>query len=536
MIRVFISSVQREFAEERQLLCKYLREDALLGKFFVPFIFEELPAINLSAPEAYLTEASTSDIYLGLYGHDYGYEDAEGISPTEREYDVATANNRHRIVFIKRCDERHPKEQSFIHKVEQDVVRKSFADYDELRTAVYAALIRFLEEKEYLRLLPWDASICPYAKLDDIDEDKVDEFVAVARKHRNFVLTIGLPTETVLKHLNLIDDSNRITNAALMLFGKKPQRFSMTSEVKCMQFYGTKVEKPVPSYQIFKGDVFQLVDQATNFVMSRVDTWVGSHNQTNTAAAPSRPELPIDAVHEAICNAVAHRDYTDNGSVQVMLFQDRLEVWNPGILPYGLTIPQLEEPHKSQPRNPLIAEPMFLKGYIEKAGTGTEDIISKCENYGLERPVFRQDSDFKVTIWRKQVIQKTDEVIEKNGEVIEKTDEVIEKNDEVIEKTDEVTQKIPQVTQKRAEVDHKIEQLSQKAVQLSQKLSQKTIEGILFALYNDSYISAALLSKLIGVSTATVNRYLSFLTDNGFISHIGPDKGGYRVINWSKLT
>lgn len=117
MIRVFISSVQREFAEERQLLCKYIREDALLGKFFLPFIFEELPAINLSAPEAYLTEASTSDIYLGLYGHDYGYEDADGISPTEREYDAATANNRHRIVFIKRCDERHPKEQNFIHKV-----------------------------------------------------------------------------------------------------------------------------------------------------------------------------------------------------------------------------------------------------------------------------------------------------------------------------------------------------------------------------------------------------------------------------------
>lgn len=115
-----------------------------------------------------------------------------------------------------------------------------------------------------------------------------------------------------------------------------------------------------------------------------------------------------------------------------------------------------------------------------------------------------------------------------NGEVIEKTDEVIEKTDEVIEKT-------PQVSQKRTEIDHKIEQLSQKAVQLSQKLSQKTIEGILFALYNDAYISAAQLSKLIGVSPATVNRYLSFLTENGFISHIGPDKGGHRIINWSKL-
>ena len=60
MIRVFISSVQREFAEERQLLCKYIREDALLGKFFLPFIFEELPAINLSAPEAYLNHITHS--------------------------------------------------------------------------------------------------------------------------------------------------------------------------------------------------------------------------------------------------------------------------------------------------------------------------------------------------------------------------------------------------------------------------------------------------------------------------------------------
>lgn len=219
--------------------------------------------------------------------------------------------------------------------------------------------------------------------------------------------------------------------------------------------------------------------------------------------------------------ACAHRDYTNNGSVQVMLFQDRLEVWNPGLLPYGLTIPQLEEPHKSQPHNPLIAEPMFLKGYIEKAGTGTEDIITKCVNYGLEKPEFHQDSDFKVTIWRRQVGQKTSEVDQKTDEVGQKTDEVIEK--------------IPQVTQKRTEVDHKIEQLSQKAHQLSQKMSQKTFESILYAINNDAYVSIKTMELLANCGKTTVKRYLSFLTENGFISHVGPDKGGYRIINWSKL-
>lgn len=67
-IKIFISSVQAEFAEERKLLCEYIRTDALLGKFFCPFIFEELPASDQSAQEAYLTKVAHSDLYLGLYG------------------------------------------------------------------------------------------------------------------------------------------------------------------------------------------------------------------------------------------------------------------------------------------------------------------------------------------------------------------------------------------------------------------------------------------------------------------------------------
>ena len=74
--RLFISSVQKEFAEERRLLCRYIREDALLCKFFEPFLFEELPAINLSAQDAYLTEAKSCDVYLGIYGKDYGFEES----------------------------------------------------------------------------------------------------------------------------------------------------------------------------------------------------------------------------------------------------------------------------------------------------------------------------------------------------------------------------------------------------------------------------------------------------------------------------
>ena len=153
-IKVFISSVQSEFAKERKMLCEYIRTDALLGKFFRPFIFEELPAINLSVQEAYLTEASQCDIYLGLFGEQYGYEDAEDVSATEREFDAACNAHRHRLIFIKQATNRHTKEQQLIDKAEQQVVRKSFTSYEELRNAVYAALVHYMEEKELLRLLP----------------------------------------------------------------------------------------------------------------------------------------------------------------------------------------------------------------------------------------------------------------------------------------------------------------------------------------------------------------------------------------------
>lgn len=398
-IRVFISSVQAEFADERQRLCDYIRQDALLGRFFIPFIFEELPAINNSAQEAYLTEAGQCDIYLGLFGERYGYEDKEGISPTEREYDVATQQHKHRLIYLKNVPARHPKEERFIHKVEQDVVRKSFSGYDELRTAVYTSLVRYLEEKEYLRLLPFDATFHRTATLNDIDPAKVELFVNLAHDRRNFPIPFSAGIPKILTHLNLMAEDGRLTNSALLLFAKDPQKFFLTSEVKCAQFYGTKVEKPIPFYQVFRGSIFELVDQAVGFVMGHIDARVGTRGRS--ASVDVEYELPVKAVAEAIVNAVVHRDYSSNASVQVMLFRDRLEILNPGTLPFGLSLSQLSKEHSSVPTNPILANPVYLAGYIERLGTGTTDIVSLCEQDGLPTPQFAQDAFFKVTIYRK---------------------------------------------------------------------------------------------------------------------------------------
>lgn len=99
-------------------------------------------------------------------------------------------------------------------------------------------------------------------------------------------------------------------------------------------------------------------------------------------------------------NAVAHRDYTDNGSVQVMLFSDRPEVRNPGRLPPLLTLEGLREAHRSVPGNPLRAESLYLGEYIERMGTGTLDMIRRCVGAGLPEPEFAVTGGFVATIRR----------------------------------------------------------------------------------------------------------------------------------------
>ena len=96
----------------------------------------------------------------------------------------------------------------------------------------------------------------------------------------------------------------------------------------------------------------------------------------------------------------ALHDYTAQGSVQVMVFKDRMEVHNPGQLPLGWTVEKLKTLHTSVPANPLLAEPMYLKGYIERLGTGTADMVRIAQEKGLREPQFQQDEDFRTVVFR----------------------------------------------------------------------------------------------------------------------------------------
>jgi len=213
-----------------------------------------------------------------------------------------------------------------------------------------------------------------------------------------FPLKAKTETKALLTHLNLLD-KGKPTNAAIMLFGSNPQRFHRPSETKCIHCHGTEYRRPFASLQVYGGDLFEQADQARDFVLGKINRSVGTRAAGITA--PAHYELPPEAVEEAIVNAIAHRDYNSNASVEIRLFADRLEVWNPGALPGTLTLDDLHDDHPSVPNNPLIAESLYLTRYIEKAGSGTQRMIELCREAGLPEPDFElRAGSFIVTLWR----------------------------------------------------------------------------------------------------------------------------------------
>ncbi len=114
------------------------------------------------------------------------------------------------------------------------------------------------------------------------------------------------PAAKVLAHLHMLVD-DQPTNAAVLLFGRDPQQFVPSAEVRCMHFHGTEIQWPAPNYQVFKGRLFDQADRAVDFVLSVINRSVGT--RIESGRAPVAYEIPPDVVREAIVNAVVHRDY-----------------------------------------------------------------------------------------------------------------------------------------------------------------------------------------------------------------------------------
>jgi ATP-dependent DNA helicase RecG len=151
--------------------------------------------------------------------------------------------------------------------------------------------------------------------------------------------------------------------------------------------------------KVAEGDLIEQIEEALAFVKRHISMAA----EITDLERKERWEYPLDAVREAVVNAVCHRDYASTGNVQVRVFDHGLEVWNPGGLPPGLSAADLRKSHESKPRSKLIARVFFLARYIEQFGTGTRRMIDDCLAAGLPEPEFDSRPDAFRVAFRKSV-------------------------------------------------------------------------------------------------------------------------------------
>ncbi|MFA5213950.1 MAG: ATP-binding protein [Methanoregula sp.] len=201
--------------------------------------------------------------------------------------------------------------------------------------------------------------------------------------------------KTALEKLDVLS-GGLPTHAAILFFGKDPQRFFIQSEVRCARFKGEEVSSTYLNMNVLHGRIDQLIEDANRFIAQTIQkaAWIVPGKMQRE----EHWEYPPDALREAVINAVCHRDYNSSGNVQIRIFDNRAQVRNPGILMEGVTVELLKVEHSSHPRNKTIARLLFYIGYIEQWGSGTLSMITACERDGVPDPQFRETgSDFVVT-------------------------------------------------------------------------------------------------------------------------------------------
>ncbi len=172
------------------------------------------------------------------------------------------------------------------------------------------------------------------------------------------------------------------TAAGILLFGKEPQRFLPHATLRVARFLGTDMATFLDQADV-TGTIPQMIDEAEKFVArnTRHGIRIVGFQHVNVY------EYPVEAIREAITNALCHRDWGLIGQqVRVAIFDDRIFVDSPGRLPPGVTLANIERVHVL--RNPVIAQLLYDVEYIENWGSGVPRMKRAMRAYNLPAPIF----------------------------------------------------------------------------------------------------------------------------------------------------
>ena len=341
------------------------------------------------------------------------------------------------------------------------------------------ALDRFMLRKQGRT---WDGVPVPSLKTEDLDNTTFDLFRKYAKRGGRMDDTdLKDNNRELLDKLHLIE-GNYLKRAAALVFHPDPEKFVTGAFIKIGYF---KEEANLIYQDEVHGNLFQQVKAAMDLLTTKylraMISYEGIHR------IESFP-IPREALREALLNSIVHKSYESLTPIQIGVYDDRLEIWNCGILPEEWTISNLLGKHRSRPYNPDIANVFFRAGEIEAWGRGIERIIAACKTTGSPAPEFQYEGGgLWTTFYFSENYQK----------------------------------KLLSLIQKRPESD-------QKATRKRPESDQKRQEDAIIELIKENpSISRKEIASFLNIHDSSVKRRLDSLQGRNIILRVGPAKGGY---------
>lgn len=483
MYKIFVSSNQTELKEERVAVKEIILDNPTLRNFFEVFLFEDTPAKGESPVTSYLKEVDNSNIYIGIIGKEYGIKGKDGLSPTEREFRrFIKKPQKEALIFIKgRDDSKRDRDiQDFIKIIREAYIYKRFTNPDGLKAHVLSSLISYLDGKGKLSKGPFDETICRETGYEAIDEKEVKDFL----KNRAIKIKVDTPRLpikdfllNILKIVKIEDGELRPTHAGLLFFGKDPSEYIPQNEIRIARFRGVTRIEFIDSQEI-KGPFYKMLDEVEAFFKrnTRLASKVVEFKRVDI------PEYPYEAIREAVINAIAHRDYTRRGApIIISIFDDRVEISNPGGLLPGLNIKNLEGRHET--RNKKICSIFHHTMDMEIFGTGIRKMKRLTKEYGLSEPELCEEGDFFVARFYGP--------------------------------GDKILELVPSIPEERQTDLKKL------------GLNERQIEALRLMVNEKKKITITSYATLFSISDKTAKRDMKDLVKTGFVIKVGHIKGAY---------
>ena len=282
--------------------------------------------------------------------------------------------------------------------------------------------VRALIDKRYQQGERWERQPALQVKLDDLDEAEIFKTVEVASQRRGWHFPNTGNIEAILKDLNLFHDGG-LTHAAVILFAKEAGHILPQSHLRMTAFRTDTGDKDFLEDKEVRGHLFSHLEAYDAFLQRHIS--VRTELNSQTVQRIDRPQYPYWALREGFRNALLHRDYSSiHGRTSVRLFPQKMDIWNMGLLPSGLTFNKLTKENRSIPVNPDIARVVFLRGIVDLLGRGVSKIVNDFTSYGMPAPTWKKEAG-GITLELRSIGKSDEEASPLNQRQIELTRSMI---------------------------------------------------------------------------------------------------------------